>query len=323
MKLLVVVFLSISSTAYAARVRVVGSSSPHEPRLRAELASAGFEVCRDACSDSAVAVVVEHGEVVATMAGQPSVRMTLQDANDVVRFVEAVRAEMLPLLPPATPSSPPVPEPAKKTSVPVEMKAPPSSAAAPVPDNTATHVTNKPPTNAKVKGIAHPQLELAVLPTLVRQGGSTAFDLGLRARFFPWERFGFGVFGAAPVVAASYAGDEGQARARAWVFGGEGCVRIWDDRVFRLTTSLGLIAARISVTGEAKEPYTSSSGSKWSMVPFLSVEATPRITSHWSVPLSALLGFSVPPTDVRFAGRTVDSWGAPVLRISLGAQYEF
>ena len=292
---------TVASVAFGATVQLTGES-PLRARLLAELVAAGFENCGRDCVLADAVVELDAEASVITFGDAATMRAPLHDGNDCVRIAERVRAKLLPLLPElrrVERATSPVVVNALVAKVPIVQK-----------DNRSGSLPKA-------------RIELALGPSLAWQGGSTVVDLSVRARWMPWDRIGVGLSVNAPLVASQLRGAEGDAHAFAWLIGGEAMVRPFVFRHVHVGMGGGVYAARLTVTGEGKAPYLSSSSSVWVAVPYGFVEVALRIGSHWSVPMTASIGFASPPLDIRFAGRVVDPWASPMVRVSIGVQYAF
>ncbi len=288
-----------AADANAATVRLTGAS-PLRSRLLAEFVAVGFENCGRDCARADAAVVIDEAGSIVTFEGATTMRLPLRDGNDCVRFAEQVRAKLLPLLPELRRTEPLV-----------------VTGAVDIPSPRIVPKMNH------STSLRTPKIELALGPAIARQGGGLALDLSMRARWFPWERLGIGLSANAPLMPASLSGAEGDAHISAWLMGAEVAVRPLVFRFMHVGLGVGVYAVRLTVSGEGKAPYVSGSSSAWVAAPYGFVEAAPRFGSHWSVPLTTSIGFATPPTDIRFAGRAVDQWGSPMIRVSAGAQYAF
>ncbi len=258
-------------------------STPVDIRVGIELAAMGFEVCK--CDDADIVVDRKNSSVIVTFASGAVETVALGDDNDSVRVAEVIRAKLLPPL--ARPSSA-------------------SSARLP-----------------KATLVERSQFEFGIAPVMSVQQDDVSFDGTFRVRWLPHRRFGVGASASMPLGFRRYEAPEGTADARGYLFGAELFARIVSTSRFRLDASAGAYAAWFALAGHGQPAYLSMSQSVWTAVPFVGLDASVRLTPHWSLGFFGGVGMAMPAINVTFVGRVSALWGSGMGRMSFGPRYEF
>ena len=223
------------------------------------------------------------------------------EATQTVRASEQLRAFFQPLREPApqwlSPPSPPIP---------VEWPAP---SPAPLRHTELPEVLATAPTQRFMTGAA------IAVPL---QPGSPGVDLALRARWMATRVLGLGAMVTVPVIGSTVKSTEGSASVSALLCGAEIAAVLVDLQALRLSASGGLAVAWLRTSGFAVAPYVGHSDSVATSLPFLGLEAAPRLTDRLRVYVAGHAAVSLPRADIVFAGQTVATWGRPLGLLSVG-----
>jgi hypothetical protein len=126
-----------------------------------------------------------------------------------------------------------------------------------------------------------------------------------------------------PIVGATARSDALSATVSPWLFGGDVSLVLLDAPAVRVSTSVGVAAAWLRVTGTASPPYSAHATSAWTVVPLAGLGIAPRLTDHVHLPLGAAIGVSLPKAEIALAGESVATWGRPLGLLSGGLDVDF
>ncbi len=346
-----IVTLLMAFSAEAARVRFVAEDDvPFTRRLRAEIASVGFDVdmpasAQSALQDDVVAVVIVRRAPARVeiwlVGGTPQLRLAevirrapaAPEATDTLRVAERLRAVLQPLYrrvvarlpesasekhPDADAGSAAAPGPGAPDEVP--------AAVPPQPDRlTPPAAQVRRPSARPASRFASPRsapsnadwrLDAAI--AILGQPGAPASAIQLRLRRRVYEPLGVSVAGYAPLGGSTFRAGDASASTRAWMFGAGADLGVLESETLQGWLTAGLMMAHVISTGGAAAPRFGRRASIWSSVPFAAADISWRLDESWSLTAGGLLGISVPEVEIAFAGRRVANWGRPLLAARLG-----
>ncbi|WP_437276698.1 hypothetical protein WME90_36415 [Sorangium sp. So ce375] len=147
-------------------------------------------------------------------------------------------------------------------------------------------------------------------------GASLALDASLR--IWPSARIGAGLLADLAVIGPELAASEGKVRFRSSLFGAElALAPIARSRRFGLVLSPGVGLGYVIASGDARPPYIDSDESTFTALVYGRGEARFRLIDSVYLTAGAVGGASIPPVDVRLAGRVISTF-SPLASFSLG-----
>ena len=308
-----VLFCTHAAAVNGARPRIIAvleqSNAPFLPRLRGELAAAGFDLIvvspaswpptrqdieRITQREGAIAglSLIQAGGgveiwVVDRVTNKTVFREVIEGADDshqdsiAIRFVETLRATLM------------------------EVEQPHSSRGDVAPPPEVHQLLKHPP--------SHFALSLSGGAQHSPGGLGTVGFVGLSVTGSPTPHFGLAVDGLLTPGRVKLRGPEGQASIGLFLFGASlrfcpvdpaGRLRLW--------LGAGGWVGVVTMTGEAVGPYLNARATTVSFIPHLDVGVRLSVTRHVSLGATTTGAISVPSVVVEFADRQVATWGRPL-----------
>ena len=156
-------------------------------------------------------------------------------------------------------------------------------------------------------------------------GASPAWQAWLSFQHLWTRRLGMALVVSAPVRRGTMTGREGTAEVGAFIAGAEAIARFSSDgrRVF-LTTGLGAAFVSALATGhpiqDGSAQLMSESSSAYTGLAYARATVGWKLSSWLALGMSGLVGTTVAPVHVRFAGNDAGDWGMPMLGAALSAE---
>jgi hypothetical protein len=317
-----------------------GDMAAFGERLRAELASMGFDVelfgaaeGRDAAPSPQVSVklsAVEGGvelTVIDRQAGSTLLSAVLEtspagaEPTLALRAAELIRATLVPITP------------AEKPSAAIEEG--PSAAGAGLPEpepGAARSATITAQVAALDAQVPLPELVEARIATIQIRGGVVASSGGLAP--FPamelggaiWLTRGFGAELSAllPLSGMSHEESEGssQSRAAALVLALRGAIPLGTS-AWTAELGAGAAAIRFGTSGTASGPaYAGEESVHYGVAPFGRAGMSYALSQRWRVGAQAFAGASLPRFLITYGDRSVARWGLPLVFGSIGLEVD-
>ncbi len=287
------------------RVAVVADSGLFARRVRAELASLGFEIVerversagdpltlRFRVLDAAAGVAeVFRGDVLVVSEG-----IQIDGGDAAVRVAEHLRAILQPLAEAA--------------------RAPVQNAPEATNSKAETRVDGEPP-------IRRWLVSLDVGPSF---GGATpggTVVVGVAVAPGSTGRIRVGIDLGVPVIAEEIARSEGSTAVRQFFLAPALDFDVIRTRQARFELGLRAGGALTSFVGEAKPTYQASEATKVVAIAMLDARLAFAVGQHAEVSTGARLGSVFPGIDVRFAGASTETWGRPWLMPFVGGVARF
>lgn len=213
-----------------------------------------------------------------------------------VRAVEAIRAATLRVAMPR--------EPAPRAPPPVRVEPAPAS---PGPSSRPTRAHPFAGASASVIGS----------PAGLVPGLNLGAQIGLRME----RKLELMLRASTPVARGMLQGPEGSARAGPTILAAGVAVPVFAALPLTISAEGGIGALMLRSTGvDAARAYESRTAEAWAVLPYLCPRFRYEISRSWSASAGALVGVTSPRFEVRLGGRTVATWGRPVLAVDVGAE---
>jgi hypothetical protein len=135
------------------------------------------------------------------------------------------------------------------------------------------------------------------------------------------DRWGVSVSAAFGVSAATVSGTEGRARIGSTILGIDAVHAPWPAMALSPWVQMGLSAAVLTMSGEANPGYSAHDKSVTAFVPRAGAGLAWSASRHFRIFAGGWIGTAMPPTEVRFAGRNVGTWGRGVMGSSVGVEW--
>jgi hypothetical protein len=136
----------------------------------------------------------------------------------------------------------------------------------------------------------------------------------------PW-RFGVRAFAALTLAAAQIAAQPGSVDVSYQLGGLEASYDLAESgRTWVPVVGLGVAAAHLTAHGTALYPYQSAIESGWVTAPLVHLGGAWAFIHGLRLRADALAGWALSPARVQIAGVPPESWGAPLVKISLGVE---
>ena len=156
-------------------------------------------------------------------------------------------------------------------------------------------------------------------------GPSSSLQAWLSLQHRWGNHFGIALDLSAPLSLGSLSGPEGHADVGAILVGGEVLLRLPSEKErFAFTSGLGVALASLISKGhpssEGTKQLFSSSATAYTGAGYLRAEAEWRPVAWLGLGAMGLLGTTLVPMKIRFAGNDAGTWGVPFLGALLFAQ---
>jgi hypothetical protein len=142
------------------------------------------------------------------------------------------------------------------------------------------------------------------------------------------KHFGIALDLSAPLSRGTLSGPEGRCDVGVVLVGGEALLRLPSEKAhFAFTSGLGVALASLIAKGhpsaEGEQQLLSNSTAAYTGAAYLRVEAEWRPVTWFGVGAMGLVGTTLVPIKMRFAGNDAGTWGVPFLGALLLAQVDW